>query len=161
VLLLVITIDRSVDAEMPPHFSIAFVLVGAALCFVAWTMRQISPDEYPRDRKTFWEIMLDFVLLIPRMTLAIWGTLRALQFLDDQELSFAMRLLQRIDENNSLPIYSVPLEIPHEGTREKIVLTLQILELVDLRKKDEDLVLTMRDDRARALCQALIRLNLS
>lgn len=159
-ILLLLAINNPADAEMPRNYSAVFITVGAVLCFLAWIMRRLSPDEYPRDRKSIWEILLDFVLMVPRMTLAIWGTLRALQFLDDHELSLAMRLLQRIEQETSVPVYSVPLEIPDERSREKVVLALQIMELVDLRKKENDLVLTMRDDRARALCQSLIRLNL-
>src|ERR1043166_9364201 len=85
--LLALTAAKSLEAQMPPHFSHVFFAIAGALCVLAWWLRRISPDEYPRDKKFVWEILLDFILAVPRMTLAIGGKLSALQRLNEHKLS--------------------------------------------------------------------------
>lgn len=157
--LLVVTVDRTVEARMPASFPFVFAGVALTLCALAWVIRRLSPDEFPRDKKSIPEILLDFILTVPRMTLAIWGTLRALQFLDERELALAMQLLQRIERENTLPIYSAPLEIADERMRAKILLALQITEIIEARKTKDGIVLALRGEEARALCQRLVRLR--
>lgn len=158
--LLALTSAKSLEAQMPPDFSQLFFTVAAALCLFAWWLRRISPDEYPRDKKWLLEILLDFVLMVPRMTLAIGDTLRALQFLNRRELSLAVHLLQRIEQSQSaLPVHAVPLEIPDDRAREKILFALQITELLDFRKKGAELLLGFRDEKARLLCQTFTRIQ--
>jgi hypothetical protein len=157
--LLMLTVNRPLETEMPVFFPHAFIGIALALCFWAWLLRRVSPDESPRDKKFIWEIVLDVILMVPRITLSIWGTLRAYQSLDKRERGLALNLLQRIERDEPLPVYAVPQEIPDERARIKILLALQITELVNLRKRDEDFVLALRDENARALCHPLVRIR--
>lgn len=157
--LLSLSAAESREAQVPPFFPHTFIAVALALCFLAWLLRRISPDESPRDKKFMWEIVLDFILMLPRITLSIWGTLRAYQSLNARERGLALNLLQRIERDEPLPVYAVPQEIPEERARIKILLALQITELVNLRKRDEDLVLALHDEKARALCHPLVRIR--
>src|SRR5215210_7231562 len=100
--LLALSIAGPADTRMPPLFPHMFVGLATGLCLFAWFLQWRWPDQFPRDRKPVWEIILDFLLVVPRMTLAIWGTIRAWQHLNTRELSLAVRLLQRIEREETL-----------------------------------------------------------
>ena len=157
--LLAISVERPNEAQAPVHFPQIFAACAIALCFFAWLLRRLQPNEMPRDKKSLGEILLDFVLMVPRMTLAIFGTLRAMFFFREPELLLAQRLLERIDREETLPLHAVPIEITDENTRLKILLALQITGLIDMRKSDEDFVLALRGEKARLLCQQHVRLR--
>jgi len=157
--LLFLSIEHPFDAQVPAWFFPALATGAAALCFFAWLLRRMRPDERARDNYSFVETLLDFLLVVPRMTLAISGTLSALIFLKNQELRLALALLQRIDREDALPLHAVPIEIAEESVREKILLALQITELVTIRKTDAGPALALHDEAVRALFQPVVRLR--
>lgn len=157
--LLMLSVKNSVDAQAPRGFFFGFAAVALALCFLAWILRRLQPDERARDAKSLAEIALDFLLVIPRVTLSILGTLSALVLLNREELNLALALLRRIDREESLPLHAVPAEIADDAAREKILLALQLTELVDFRKTDAGIALRFHGETTRALCQPAVRIR--
>lgn len=161
--LVALSIQRPADAQAPAWFPPAFAAAALTLCLLAWLLRRLRPDERARDTKSVAEILLDFLLAIPRMTLAVPGTLGACVFLKREELRQTLALLQRIDREGALPLHALPAEIPAERTREKILLALQITGLADLHKAGPEhgggMALRLRDDSVRALCQPMVRIR--
>lgn len=144
----------------PRPLLLAFAGAAALLCCVAWLLRRLRPNEAPRDHKGLWEIALDILLAVPRMTLAVAGTARARARLNEHELQLAWDLLRRMsDSAGPLPLHTLPLEIPGPAAREKILLALQLSELIDLRRRDSGPVLTFRNDAARQLAADRVRLR--
>jgi hypothetical protein len=149
--LLALTAVRGIEAR-PPKNSAAYFFYGAMLLTVlAYWMRRRSPDEMPRDEKSYSEHVSDIILSLPRATLAIWGNLSARQRLSRDELEVAAHLLERMQNEGPLPLHRVPLEIPEPEVRRKVLLTLKLLGLVEVSRRKETLWLTLLTDMPLAL----------
>ncbi|MEA3188491.1 MAG: hypothetical protein QOD99_2321 [Chthoniobacter sp.] len=158
-LLLAISVAHPANAHIPLNFTHIFFASALVLCALGWVGQRLAPNEMPRDKKSPFEIALDFFLAVPRMTLAIWGNLRALQFLTNHECRLAQRLLEAIASTERFGFHQVPLEIPDERTREKILLALQISELIEIRQRAGELLIALHGAEALALSQNLVRLR--
>jgi hypothetical protein len=130
---------RGLDAQPPESLPALFIYTAALLVAVAWLWRAITPDRGVPDKKESWELALDLLLAVPRATLAVWGSLRAWQSLSAPELELAAELLERVEQERVIPVYRLPLEIPRRAMRERIVLGLQWVQLVDVRRYREEL----------------------
>ncbi len=130
---------RGLDAQPPESLPALFIYTAALLIAAAWLWRVITPDRGVPDKKASWELALDLLLAVPRATLAVWGSLRAWQSLSPSELELAAELLERVETDRAIPVYRLPLEIPQRGMRQRIVLGLQWVQLVDVRRCREEL----------------------
>jgi hypothetical protein len=139
VTLIFLAATRGMDAQPPELLPALFIYTAALLVAVAWLWRDLIPDRGVPDKKPAWEHALDLLLAVPRATLAVWGSLRAWQSLSAPELELAADLLERIEEERRIPVYRLPLEIPDRGMRRRIVLGLQWVQLVDVRRYREEL----------------------
>ena len=137
--ILFLSVSQGLDAKPPERFP-AFFLAGAGSLLVAtWCLRWFSRGAVLRDEKSALEITTDFVLAIPRATLAIWGNLRALQSLDDSELAIAAAFLQRAVMERGIPVYRLPLDLPDPAAQKKIILGLQLVELLTQRRRGDEM----------------------
>ena len=131
------------------------VFAGCALllCLLAWIVRKIRPNYFPVDHKPMFEIFMDIILVLPRITLAVWGNYSARQVPTERELRAAWRLLQAIGEmdHRKMNINQLPLEIPKPRLRARVVFLLQLVGLVDVRRYHDGLWLVMQGERARRL----------
>ena len=160
VLLLVSSAAGGLDARVTPFFTEAFIASALLLCGLVLFAQHVGPRrQSPRDHKPFTEHFADILLMVPRMTLFVWSVLSAYQFLDKKEMRLAWRLLQRIENERKVSVSSVPLDIPDQKMREKILTALQLVELVDFRKSEGDWTLRLKDDKARKLCQRMVRIR--
>lgn len=143
-------IDRA-DLGIPPGFPIVFAV--AALCAIgyAWIDRRLTPNELPRDDKRPGEIVSDFVLAIPRMTLAVGGTLAAWQRLSDADLAQAATFLHRLAEATRLPMSRVRLEIPDPAAAARLLFALQITQVIDAHRDGQEFWLKLNPLRPAAL----------
>lgn len=135
-MLLALSATVGEEAQPLPYFRDCFIGLAATLLFFAWLHRRLNPDERPRDRKTAGEVAFDFVLLIPRMTLAVWGNLSAWLSLNAAELQGASDLLERVRAQKKVPLQTAPIDLPEEKSRERVLLSLLLLELLEIRKED-------------------------
>jgi len=137
-----------------------FATTGLLLCVAAWIARRLHPNEAPQDHKNLGGHFLDLLLAVPRLTLSIFGTGRAAARLSDSELEHAWRLLRRMsDAGHPVPIQTVPVDIPDSAMRDKIVLTLQLSGLIEMRTTSGGPVLAFRNKEARRLAQERVRLR--
>jgi hypothetical protein len=135
-LLFGISAVRGIDAEMPATFTKVFLLAAAALLSMAWIDRRLHPNERLRDYKSFGAILADFLLAIPRVTLAIWGNFSAWQRLTHDELILAAALLERVAREKRVELRSTPLDIPQEDAREKIIFALLLSRVLEFRREE-------------------------
>jgi hypothetical protein len=124
-------------AKPPPGFGVGFAAVGASLLFSAWLDQKVTPNQLPPDEKSPREILMDFVLAVPRMTLAIVGNLSAWLTLGRQEIHASASLLERVSQVKRLPIHETPLEIPERNCRENVISALLLLGLLEMHKADD------------------------
>lgn len=150
--LLALTVKQGFEARPPEFFPTLYIYSAGLLVLVTWLASRFSPHEVLRDRKTWLATAADFLLGIPRATLAVWGNLSAYQRLTDEELRYAATLLAWIAKEKRLPLSRVPLEIPDRGMRQRIVLALQLAQLLQVNCANSGPVLTLpsRGTLARA-----------
>ena len=80
--------------------------------------------------------MLDFLLMPPRLTLAVFGNLSAWLRLSASDLRDAAALIERVRAEKKLPLHAAPLELPEEKSRERVLLSLLLLRQLEIRKED-------------------------
>lgn len=135
--LLARTAVQGTEATMPAHFEAVFWSAAAFLLLLAWLHRLATPNDLPRDDKTVGEILLDFLLAIPRTTLAIWANLSAWLRLSPADLHLAADLVAAVTREQKLPVHSVPLAIPDDATRDRVVFALLLLHVLEIRREDD------------------------
>jgi hypothetical protein len=103
---------------------------------------------------------MDVALAIPRLTLASVGTSGAALRLSQDELEGAWELLRRMDERGKpVPVQELPVDIPDASMRKRIVLALQLSEVIEIRPGAAGPVFTFRNEEARRLAQERVRLR--
>jgi hypothetical protein len=138
----------------------AFIITAVILCIVAWITRRLRPNQAPRDTTTLRDHLVDIILAIPRLTLSILGTATAAARLSDTELDHAWTLLRRMDASPTpIPVQSLPVDIPNPASLNKILLALQLSELIDIRPTPTGPVLAFHNTEARHLTQDRVRLR--
>ena len=111
--------------------------MAASLVFSAWLDRKVTPNQLPPDEKSPREIAMDFLLAVPRMTLAIVGNLSAWLRLGRHEVQASAHLLERVLRVKKMPIHETPLEIPEPACRENVISALLLLGLLEIHKSDD------------------------
>ena len=138
-------------AALPHGFTTLYLTAAACAVGYAWIDRRFTPNDLPRDDKSYGEIASDFLLALPRITLAVPGTLRAWLRLTGDESALAAAFLHHLGHERRIPLHSVPLDIPGEPARFRILFALQILEAIDLRRDEHALWITLNPRGPRAL----------
>ncbi len=141
--LLFTTAVEGTTARMPTGIENLFWFAAAALLALAWIDRKLRPDDRPRDHKSLLEILLELALAIPRLTLSVGGTLSAWQHLDRRELTESAFLVERLSEARRLRLNSLALEVPNASRRFKILFALQLVQVIDIRREDRELWVTL------------------
>lgn len=139
------------DGSLPRGFDLLFAV--AALCSVsyAWIDSRLTRHALPRDDKRLWEIAADFILALPRITLTVWGTLRAWLWLDDGDRAAAAELLHRLHRERRVALQSLPLDIPGEAQRFRVLFALQIIRAIEIRRDENETRITLDSRHPRAL----------
>jgi predicted DNA-binding ribbon-helix-helix protein len=159
--LLGLSVTRGVDTEAPAHFFPAFAVIALGLCLVAAFVRWLRPHEEVADRKPFWEVLLDVILIVPRVTFGVWGNLSAILFLSQREMAMAWELLQQIAAARQIDLRSIAVEIPNSRARNKIVTALQMADLVYLKKTDDGFFLAVRGEKAQELAGSRVKIEVA
>ena len=142
--LLVLTLGNPFGATAPATFPVRFGIFAALFLGTVFLEKRIQPHRRPRDRTTPLETAVDLLLALPRATLTSVENLRAFVVLNRSECALAWSLLQRLQDIRRLSLAELPLEIPSDQTREKIIRALQILDLIELREYDGDWTISLR-----------------
>ena len=137
------SVVHGMDARPPDALPALFIYSAGLLLLLTWLARRRLDNERPKDEKTPWEIAMEFLIAVPRATLAVWGNLSAWQRLDERELGLAAELLAWLIEEGRVPLHRVPLEIPEPRDRMRILLALQLLEVISLRQGEDAVWLTL------------------
>lgn len=158
VVMIASTASRGTDFTETPALRAAYIAGAAFVCALVFIAQRFSKRRLPPDHTSLGRTFSDIVLMLPRMTVFIWNGLRAWQTLKPREMRLAWRVLQRIEQERRVDLATLPLEIPNDGEREKIVVALQLVELVEIHPGDEGFYMRFTNDKARAMCQQLVRI---
>jgi hypothetical protein len=137
-----------------------FAAVAVLLCVLAWVSGRLRPSPAPQDHRSIGGHFLDLLLAVPRVTLSVFGTGGAAARLNDTELGHAWDLLRRMDESDrQIPIQSLPVDIPNPTMRNKILLTLQLSGLIQIRTTRTGTFLAFANPEAREVAQERVKLR--
>lgn len=153
------TAATGAEAPLPEFLLVPFVISSVILVLGVALVRRLSPVRRLCDNKRWWEHAADLLLAIPRATVTAWETLRAYQFLDARELAVAWELLRWIREKRRLPVWEVPQVIPDERTRDRILVALQLTQLIHVQSISGDICL-LPTEAAAPLCDRPVRIRL-
>ena len=131
--LLVAGMSHGMDARPPEILPAIFIYAAGLLLLITWIAGALFPERPPKDKKSPFEIAAEFVLAVPRATLAVWGNLSAWQRLNRREIEMAADFLERLASEGRIPLHEVPLDIPDRKTRTRILLALQFVEVLNVR----------------------------
>lgn len=129
--------------QIPRGLPILYAVTAVCMVLYESIDQRLTPNQRVRDRKPPLEVFSDFVLVLPRITLSIPGTLSAWCRLTPLEFQQAAALLHRVATHAHTPLSTMPLDIPEERSRNRILLTLQILQIIDLKREDHDFILKL------------------
>lgn len=138
------SIVRGADARPPEVLPALFIYSAGLLVLLAWLARKRFANELPKDEKSPWEIAVEFLLAIPRATIAVWGNVSAWQRLDERELGLATDLIGTIESAGRIPLHQVPLDIPDPRDRLRILLALQLIEVINVMPVEQTMWLSLR-----------------
>ena len=147
-LMTVVAPDRD---RIPPGFPMIFAAVALSAIAYAWVDQWLNPNTRPRDELRIEGVIADFILAVPRMTLAIAGTLRAWQHLSDTELRQAAGLLHWLAEEKRVPMSGVRLEIPDPDAVMRVLFALQLMEIVEVFRNENEFWLRLNALRPKSL----------
>lgn len=138
------SVVRGMDARPPDALPAFFIYSAGLLLLLTWFARKRLDNEMPKDEKTPAEIAMEFLLAMPRATLALWGNVSAWQKLDERELGLAAELIERIVDEERVPLHEVPVEIPDPRDRTRILTALQLIDVLNVRQGEDAVWLTLK-----------------
>lgn len=122
-----------------PHFPAEFA-AGAltALLLAAFLRGRINPARLRERRLYVLWMAFELFMAIPNVTFSVWGNLRAIVRLRRDEARAAWRLLERIRAlGGRLAIAHVPSEIEDLDKLPRLLVVLQIAELLGVRENED------------------------
>jgi len=149
--LLIFFLSTVGDDQVPQGFRILFIVAGCCATVYAWIDHRLTPNARPSDKKSAGQVIAEFILLVPNMTLAVGGTLGAWQRLDDADLLQAALLVHRIAEEKRVPMSGIRLEIPDPETAMRVLFALQLTEIIEVRRDENEFSLKLNSLRPAAL----------
>lgn len=138
-----LTIFELPFGRIPRGFGIVFAVAAACAILYAWIDQRLTPNERARDEKRPSEIVEDLVLLVPRMTLSVSGTLAAWQHWEPGDFAQAAMLLHRLAEEKRLPMSSVRLDIPDASAALRILFGLQLTQVIEVQREGQEFLLKL------------------
>jgi hypothetical protein len=124
-----------------PELPVQFLMAGGIAMLIAAIDAWLFPHERARDVRTLFGHACDLVLFLPRLTLAALHNFTAWVHLPFSARTYAARLIERLRSEQRVPMHELPLEIPHDATRERVLAALEMMQVVEVRTEKGQLVL--------------------
>ena len=130
------SVAHGMDARPPDILPALFIYAAGLLVLLTWLAQSRFANAPLKDKKSPLEIAAEFLLAVPHATLAVWGNLSAWQRLDRREMEMAAEFLERLASERRIPLHAVPLDLPDPQTRMRILLALQLIEVLNVTQSD-------------------------
>ena len=131
------------DGRPPDALPALFIYSAGLLVLLTWLAGTRFGNEMPKDKKSPFEIAAEFLLAVPRATIAVWGNLSAWQRLDLREIALAADFIELLLIERRIPLHRVPLDIPDPRDRMRILLALQLIEVLNVRQGGDTVWLSL------------------
>ena len=129
-----ITIIKGVDAEAPARLP-RYVLVALLIWIATGTVERLLRKPDPRvDESSPLEVALRLLLLPPRATFAVLDNHRNRVQLNEAELEQASRFVEHLYRVGKIQMQSVPVELPGDRHRERVLTALRLTEMIRERE---------------------------
>ena len=129
-----LTVVNNGDNGPPAAFHWVFLACAAVLLLAATIDGWLFPQERAVDERPPSEHVMDIVLFVPRFTLLFWSNLSALVSLRRDEWRDAAELIDRLVAEGKVPLQQLPAQIPDEASRGRILETLSVTQIIDVRR---------------------------
>jgi hypothetical protein len=147
-----LTVIQGLDAENPAHLRHWIVVLMIAWMVLGWFDRQarLHREEQASDGSIA-ELAWRFFMTPPRATFGVWDNPRNHVRLNGHELALASGFLERLYQVGKMPMHAVPVELPDDDARDRVLSALRLTELVRLRETErEDFLVLSNPERVRA-----------
>lgn len=155
--LLALTLGKGTEAVAPAEIWKPFIIGALLACSATWFVSKVLPGNSTKERgsllTTFWHL----ILALPNATLGLLNLARGFHCLNRSQKAVAWDLLQSIHKERGMDYRSLPLAVPNPVLAEHLVLNLQLVGLVELRRTSTGLRLQLRGEEARTICQPMVR----
>jgi hypothetical protein len=152
---LFITVVKGVDAEIPPKLNQWVLLVFAIWLFVGMIDRVVRRRRPESLDQPAGASIIGMLMLPPRVTYSILDNVRNRIGLNEHELELASDFLERLYWNGKMQMQSIPVELPAEDSRERILSALRLIDLVrELEVRKTDFLALANPERVKAFVQA-------
>ena len=141
------SVAHGMDARPPDALPALFIYSAGMLVLLTWLARERLENGMPRDEKKPWEIAGEFLLAVSRATLAVWGNISAWQRLDARELALAADFVELLESERRVPLHQVALHLPGAHDRMRILLALQLIEVIEMTRTGQTTWLSLRSKR--------------
>lgn len=142
-LVIALTVLELPYTRLPRGLPWLFAFTAVCAVAYAWLLRHLTPDESARDDKRAGEVVADFLLAVPRLTLSVGGTLAAWQRLSPKEIASAANLLRALAAEKRLPIAGLRRDIPDPDSATRILFALQITQVIEMQRIDGEFFLKL------------------
>jgi hypothetical protein len=132
------TVVEGLEAEVPRGFHRIASLSFVAWLIAGWIARARGFFERPRTESSSGAAFLEVLLTPPRATFAVLQNIRNRIRFNEEDLIAATDFLVRVVRSGKLPVSAVPVELPDESRRDRVLTGLQLLDLVYIRKKGQE-----------------------
>ncbi len=139
------TLVDGVEATMPPRFDRAFAVGVLVLLVAGWIARRFGLYQRLREEKGVGFTLIEVCLIPARATFGTISNLQNYLRLGEDDLRAATDFLVRVARAGKLAATAVPVELPDESTRDRVLYALQLLDLIYLRRGNPDPVYAVLD----------------
>lgn len=147
-------------AQLPANYTATFTLSALAsfpLCMgISWLLNSGRGAWLYNHMYLRW--ILELLVVPHRLTLSIFGHLRAFCFFSRRDKCTMVALLQMVDDHRKLEVRRLEVEIPNPARRQRLLEGLSILELVTFTHTDGRLFLRLPNQDVRYLIYPSVRL---
>lgn len=143
-----LTALRGLDAETPANLHRWILLVFAVWLLIGMVDRAIRRHKQEALNPPLSSSVVGVLMLPPRATYSILDNVRNRIALNEHELELASDFLERLYWHGKMQVQSVPVELPAEDSRARILDALRLTELIrEIEVKRTDFVALTHPER--------------
>jgi hypothetical protein len=125
-----LTIFKGLEAEAPRNLTRIIILGMMAWMVIGWIDRHLCTADTGMGEISPAALAFKILLLPPRATFGVWDNLHNRIGLNEPELDEASSFIEHLYHTGKIQLQAVPVELPDDSTRDKILTTLRSTELI-------------------------------
>jgi hypothetical protein len=139
----VLTVKKAGEAKLPASFDMVFAISAGVLLVGAAIDLWLFPGDRPVDERPALESITDLFLFLPRLTITIGLNFAAWARLPRYLREDAAELVDRLRAERRVALSTLPLDLPDERERDRILRVLLLLQVAEIRRERGELWLRL------------------